>query len=154
VASGLSPDAALLFELGGALGTKQWGGSLVFKYLPKDAATTEGNLGLEMETFGARPGGYFAPLAFLRVEAGVAVYRLTAQGTGIRYPTTDSVWFVAPELEIMFVARLSPHWGLEIGPQGRVGLSTPTFQVEPETEVFQVPRFGAAVVFRLLWGSR
>lgn len=154
VASGLSPDAALLFELGGALGSNRWGGSLVFKYLPNDAATTEGNVGLELETLGARAGGFLAPFEFLRVEAGVAVYRLTALGTGVRYPDTDSVWLVAPELEVVFVARLSPHWALEAGPQGRVGLTRPTFQVEPETEVFQVPRFGAAVVFRLQWASR
>jgi hypothetical protein len=79
---------------------------------------------------------------------------LTAKGTGIRYPSTDSVWLVAPELEVMFIARLSPHWAAEIGPQGRIGVTVPTFQVEPETEVFQVPRFGAAVVFRLQWGPR
>jgi hypothetical protein len=90
----------------------------------------------------------------LRAEAGLAVYRLTARGTGISHPTTDSVWLAAPELEVMFVARLSPAWALELGPQGRVGLTQPTFQVEPEKEVFQVPRFGAALVFRVQWGWR
>ena len=50
--------------------------------------------------------------------------------------------------------QFHPAWALELGPQGRVGLTQPTFQVEPETEVFQVPRFGAALVFRVQWGWR
>lgn len=154
VATGLSPEVALLFELGAAFGSEVWGGAVGLKYLPSSSATTEGELGLDLETIGVRSGAFYAPLSFLRVEAGLAVYRLTARGTGISHPTTDSVWMAAPELELMAVARLTAAWSLEIGPQGRVGLTQPTFQVEPETEVFQLPRFGAALVFRVQWGWR
>lgn len=153
-ATGLSPEVALLLELGAAFGSEVWGGAVRLKYLPSSSATTEGELGLDLETIGLRSGVFYAPLSFLRVEAGLAVYRLTARGTGISHPTTDSVWMAAPELELMAVARLNAAWSLEIGPQGRVGLTQPTFQVEPETEVFQVPRFGAALVFRVQWGWR
>ncbi|HEU5073902.1 MAG TPA: hypothetical protein VFU02_07010 [Polyangiaceae bacterium] len=152
--TGLSPELALLLELGVAYGSETWGGSVVMKYLPPSSATTEGDLGLELETIGGRSGLFYAPLSFLRVEAGLAVYRLTARGTGITHPSTDSVWMAAPELEVMAVVRLSTSWALELGPQGRVGLTQPTFRVQPETEVFQVPRFGAALVFRVQWGWR
>ena len=153
-ATGLSPDVAWLLELGVAFGSPTWGGAVLVKYLPPISSRTEGDLGLELETIGGRLGIFYAPVAFLRLEGGLAVYRLTARGTGISHPTTDSVWMAAPELETMFVARLSPAWALELGPQGRVGLTKPTFQVKPETEVFQVPRFGAALVFRVQWGWR
>ncbi len=153
-ALGLSPEVALLLELGAAFGSEAWGGSLVLKYLPPSSATTDGDLGLELETVGGRSGVFYAPLPFMRVEAGLAVYRLTARGTGISHPTTDSVWLAAPELEVLFVARLSRAWALEVGPQGRVGLTQPTFQVEPDKDVFQVPPVGAALVFRVQWGWR
>jgi len=152
--TGLSPDIALVLELGAAFGSEVWGGSLVLKYLPQSSSTTDGDLGLDLETVGGRSGILYAPVSFLRLEAGLAVYRLTARGTGISHPTTDSVWLAAPELEVMFRAQLSRAWALEIGPQGRVGLTQPTFQVEPEKEVFQVPRFGAALIFRVQWGWR
>lgn len=151
-AAGLSPDIALQLELGAAFGSDVWGGSVMVKYLPQRSATTEGELGLDIETIGGRSGVYYSPLSFLRLEAGLAVYRLTARGTGIRRPSTDSVWLAAPELELVFVARLSSAWALEVGPQGRVGLTQPSFQVEPYKEVFQVPRFGGALVFRVQWG--
>jgi len=154
VATGLSPDPALLLEFGAAYGSDAWGGALMLKYLPKSSATTEGDVGLELHTIGGRSGIFYAPVSFLRVEGGLAVYRLSATGTGIRYPTTDSVWVAAPELEVMFVAHLTQAWALEVGPQGRVGLTQPTFQVDPETEVFQLPRFGAALVFRVQLGLR
>jgi len=154
LATGLSPDPALLLEFGAAYGSEAWGGALVLKYLPKSSATTEGDAGLELQTIGGRSGIFYAPLSFLRVEGGLAVYRLSATGTGIRYPTTDSVWMAAPELEVMFVAQLNRSWALEVGPQGRVGLTQPTFQVDPQTEVFQLPRFGAALVFRVQLGLR
>lgn len=153
-ATGLSPEVALLLELGAAFGSEKWGGAVRLKYLPSSSATTEGELGLDLESIGGRSGVFYAPFPFLRVEAGLAVYRLTARGTGISHPTTDSVWMAAPELELMAVARLNTAWSLELGPHGRVGLTQPTFQVEPQTEVFQVPRFGAALVFRVQWGWR
>ena len=154
VATGLSPDAALLLELGAAYGSEVWGGSLLLKVLPRSSATTQGEVGLDLETIGGRPGLFYAPLSYLRAEVGLAIYRLTARGTGISDPTTDSVWMAAPELEVVFIARLSPAWALELGPQGRVGLTRPTFEITPETEVFQIPRFGAALVFRVQWGLR
>lgn len=150
---GLSPDAAALLELGAALEVARWGSMLSFRYLSPDEAVTRGSAGLELRSHGARLSLFHEPWSFLRLEAGLSGYRLTAEGIGIRYPASDSVWLLAPEAEVVLVGRPGDHWLTEVGLHGRVGLSEPRFRVEPETEVYQLPRFGAGLVFRLQWRS-
>ncbi len=154
MATGLSPNPAPLTELGGALGSSSFGGSLVLRYLLPTEAKTHGGLGLQIQSLGARLSAFYAPGGLVRCEAGVSAYRLRAEGTGVPYPTPDSVWLVAPEVELAVVGALSRSWSAELGLHGRVGVTRPRFEIRPETEVFRLPRLGAGAIFRVSWTRR
>jgi hypothetical protein len=152
--SGLSPRGAPFVEIGGALGGSGWGGGVTFRYVPPSEAITDGDQGLRVRAVGGRAAAYHAPLSFVRVSVGLSAYQLEARGLGIRYPTTDQVWLFAPEAEAAARTQLGASWALALALNGRLGINTPRFEVQPETEVFRVPRVGGGAVLRIEWNPR
>lgn len=153
-AVGLSPEPTLMFELEAGLGSHDWGGLVGARYLTPSEATTQGDAGVRVESFGGRVAVFYRVMPRLRATGGLSAYRMEARGVGIRYPSTDTVWLFAPELELALVVPLGVDWAAAFGLVGRVGFSTPSFQIQPETEVFELPRFGALGVFRIEWTRR
>jgi hypothetical protein len=150
-AVGLSPDPTLAFELEGGLGSRGWGGVVSARYLAPSEATTEGDAGVRVESVGGRAAAYYRVVPRLRAAVGLSAYRMRARGVGIRHPSTDTVWLLAPELELALVLPLTQSFAAAFGLIGRAGLNTPSFQIQPETEVFELPRFGAMGLFRIEW---
>jgi hypothetical protein len=107
-----------------------------------------------MSAVGGRVAGYHDPWPFLRGALGLSAYWLQAKGVGISQPNTDTVWLLAPEVEVTARAALTATWALALGLQGRLALNRPSFQVQPETEVYQLPRWGAGAIFRIEWCRR
>lgn len=148
---GLTPDPHLGVEVLAGVVSGRWGGHLAAKILPPRSMTVRGELGLRETVWGARLGASFGPVSWLRGSVGVSAYWISAQGLGINEPLSDSLGLVAPELELAVTALEEPAFRAEFALQGRVGLTKPRFEVEPDGIVYQLPRLGAAGVLRILW---
>lgn len=153
-ALGLSPHPTLVFDLEGGLGRGAWGVVVNARYLTPSEATTQGDAGVRVESFGGRAAAHYRVVSRLRVAGGLSAYRIQARGVGIRYPNTDVVWLIAPEIEVALGVPLSTEWSVVLGLAGRVGFTMPSFQIQPEIEVFQLPRVGGLGVFRVEWAPR
>jgi len=151
---GLSPKVAPLFEVLGALHIKSWGVSLALRYVPPAQELTSDEVGMRVQSFGARAAALFMPTSWLSVQAGLTVYGMIAEGIEVRSPKTDLVWVTAPELELAGSPLQLGAFTAEIVLQGRIALNRPVFQLQPDTEVYRTPRFGAAALFRINWSPR
>lgn len=151
---GLSPSVAPLFEALGTLHIKSWGASLALRYVPPTQELTSDEVGMRVQSFGARAAALFMPTSWLSLQAGLTVYGMIAEGIEVRSPKTDLVWVTAPELELAGSPLQLGDFTAEFALQGRIALNRPVFQLQPDTEVYRTPRFGAAVLFRINWSPR
>lgn len=154
---GLAPAPAAVLEVHGALRWHRFGARLLGRYYSSQSAenlTPEG-YGLRWSAWGTRFSGFFQPFPWLRADVGLRLDLLQARGLQMRTPNSDQIWLPSPELELAWIPVSWASWALELGLRGRVGLRQPRFALEPDRAVIhQVPRWGAAALFRLSWENR
>ncbi len=150
---GITPKPRLGVEVLTGVSGNQWGTHVALRLLPPQSAVTQGNLGLRQTVLGARLSLSHREPAWLRVSAGLSAYWILASGIGVAQSQSDQVGFFAPELELAAVVFDEGRVQGEVGLQGRVGLTQPRFEVSPSTTVYEVPRWGGAGLFRIIWGA-
>lgn len=150
---GLTPKPSLGLEVLGGLSGSRWGSHVALRLLPPQSANTHGEMGLRQTVAGARVSLSHRAPAWLRLSAGLSAYWMFASGIGVAHPQSDQVAFFAPELELAAAVFQGKVLG-ELALNGRVGIVQPRFEVASFTTIYEVPRWGGAGVFRILWGAQ
>lgn len=151
---GLTPKPHVGIEILTGLVTRHWGAHLAARVLPPRSMTVRDSLGLRQTVWGTRLSVSRMAQPWLRVSLGMSAYWISAQGLGITEPASDGVGLLAPEVELAAKVVTEPSFQGEVALQGHAGLSRPRFEVEPAGVIYELPRLGAACVFRIMWTSR
>ncbi len=144
----LFPSPAFFAEVSGAALVGSGGLSLALRYFPPSSSTLAGPVGIQLDAWAGRVGALFEPMPRLRADLGFSATYLLGEGLGVRSPSRDGVWLLAPELDISAQILASGTWGVDVGLRGWVALNAPRFEIDGEGEIYRAPPAGAALFLR------
>lgn len=147
-AASLFPNPAFFAELSGTVLLGPGGLSLALRYFPPSSSTLTGSVGVQLDAWAGRFGVLFEPIPSLRADLGFSATYLLGEGLGIRNPSRDGVWLLAPELDLSAQVLRKGIWGLDVGLRGWVAGNSPRFEIDGEGEIYRTPPAGAALFLK------
>jgi hypothetical protein len=155
VAIAIVPAPAPSVELLGAVAYGDFGLVLAARYLATAEERSGSTHGVEVQGFGGRLLGFYDPVRFVRLAAGVGADRLHGEGLGntivggSEAGTLFALWVEAAVTPL----RFGPGF-VSLAISAQYALVRPSFEITGYGEVFRVPAFGGSGMLRLGWEIR